>query len=47
MIKYRKCIFEHDKWGFYILPLIGYSNNEKYGKSLWFGWGRWLWSFYF
>lgn len=37
-----KCAFEKDVVGFYITPLIGFSKDERYGKALWVGWGRWL-----
>ena len=38
-----KCTFEKDVVGFYVTPLIGYS-NVKGQKSLWFGWGSLLWT---
>jgi hypothetical protein len=38
-----KCTFEQDTKGFYILPLLGYS-NVKGTKSIWFGIGPWLWT---
>lgn len=41
-MKIKKCEFLSDKWGCYLTPLIGYSWNEKYGKSIWIGWLRWL-----
>lgn len=31
-----------DDVGFYITPLVGFSYGNAYGKSLWFGWLRWL-----
>lgn len=40
-MKLVKCKFETDKWGFYITPLIGYSNTER-GKNIWVGWLKWL-----
>ena len=42
-----KCRFQYDHWGLYITPLIGYSWNTVHGKSIWFGWLRWLWTFQF
>lgn len=39
-----KCKFEKDVHGFYILPLFGYSWGTKLGKSLWFGFAWWLWT---
>lgn len=42
--KMTRCKFEIDQWGFYITPLIGYSNMPKHGKRLWFGWLKYLWT---
>ena len=41
-MKIEKCKFEKDKWGFYFLPLIGYSNTPREGRNFWIGWLRWL-----
>lgn len=38
-----KCRFEKDTTGFYILPLLGYS-NVRGTKSIWFGWAFYLWT---
>jgi len=37
----HKCVWEKNTQGFYITPLIGYSNVEGI-CSLWFGWGPYL-----
>jgi len=37
-----RCVFEKDTVGFYLTPLIGYSNC-KGERSVWFGWFWWLW----
>jgi hypothetical protein len=42
-MKIIRCEFEYDRWGAYILPLVGYSWNPK-DRSLWFGWLWWLWT---
>ena len=42
-MKIVKCTFVEDKWGFYITPLIGYSNTER-GRNFWIGWFKWLWT---
>lgn len=34
--------WDKDDVGFYVTPLIGFSWGKPYGKSLWFGWFRWL-----
>ena len=40
-MKFFKCEFEKDTTGFYITPLIGFS-NVKGDRSIWFGWLAWL-----
>ena len=35
--------FETDHEGFYILPILGYS-NVKGRKDIWIGWGPWIWT---
>jgi hypothetical protein len=42
-----KRTFSKDVYGFYLLPLIGYSNTKAEGRSIWFGIGPWLWSLHF
>lgn len=43
-MKIKEQTFEKDKWGFYITPLIGYSDTPSDGKTFWIGWLRWLWT---
>jgi hypothetical protein len=43
-MKIYKCTFSVDKWGFYLTPLIGYSNMNG-DKKFWIGIWRWLWEF--
>ena len=38
-----KCKFEKDVYGFYLTPLLGYSNVGGQ-KSIWIGWLFWLFS---
>jgi len=41
-MKLLKCKFEIDKWGMYILPILGYSWYPQ-NKSIWIGWLYWMW----
>ena len=45
-MKIIKCSFIFDKWGLYILPILGYSWMPQ-EKSLWVGWLLWLWKIEF
>lgn len=38
-----RCKFEKDVYGFYLTPLLGYSNVGGQ-KSIWIGWLFWLFS---
>lgn len=40
-MKLKKCKFEKDVMGFYLTPLIGFSNVNG-EKSIWIGWLFWL-----
>jgi hypothetical protein len=40
-MKFIKCKWEKDTFGFYILPLLGFS-KIKGAASLWIGWLYWL-----
>ena len=42
-MKFMKCKYEKDVHGFYLTPLIGFS-NVKGLKSIWIGWLFWLMS---
>lgn len=42
-MEYVKCKFAKDTQGFYMMPLIGYS-NVKGKKSIWIGWLWWIFS---
>lgn len=42
-LKLVKCKFEKDVTGFYLTPLLGYSNVNGQ-KSVWVGWIIWLFS---
>ena len=39
-----KRTFSKDVYGFYLLPLVGYSNTPIEGRCIWFGIGPYLWS---
>ena len=45
-MKFAKHTFEKDVHGFYLTPLIAYS-NVKGDKAIWFGWLFWLWGIHF
>ena len=40
---FKRCEYEYDTLGIYLLPIVGYS-NVKGDKSFWFGWLWWLWT---
>lgn len=42
-MKLINCKFEKDVTGFYLTPLLGYSNVHGQ-KSVWIGWLIWLFS---
>ncbi len=35
---------KEEQKGFYLLPVIAVGYGKA--KALWFGWGRWIWTFY-
>lgn len=45
-MKLAKCRFEKDVLGFYLTPLLGYSNVNGQ-RSIWIGWLFWLFSINF
>jgi hypothetical protein len=38
-----QCVFTKGNEGFYLLPLLGFSNTPDRGRCFWFGIGPWLW----
>lgn len=38
-----KRTFSKDVYGFYVLPLLGWSRAPRDGLTVWFGIGPWLW----
>jgi hypothetical protein len=44
---FKRWEWSKDDIGFYIAPMVAFSWGKPYGKNIWIGWFRWLFSIHF